>query len=77
MPYAIFDVCSKLHDSIFLAFAPLLLHCLTVRHAPLFPKVTMLMNSVVYHTDYVFAKMVYAVGLLECIIQFIFLKLQI
>lgn len=77
MPYAVFDVCLKLHDSIFLAFAPLLLHCLTIRHTLFFLKVTMLMNSVVYHTDYVFAKMVYTVGLLECTIQFIFLKLQI
>jgi len=58
MLYAVFNVCSKLHDSIFLAFAPLLLHCLMIRHALFFLKVTMLMNSVVYHADYVFAKMV-------------------
>jgi len=58
MLYAVFNVYSKLHDSIFLAFAPLLLHCLTIRHTFFFLKVTMLMNSVLYHTDYVFAKMV-------------------
>jgi len=58
MLYAVFIVCSKLHDSIFLAFVPLLLHCLMIRHALFFMKVTMLMNSVVYLTDYVFTKMV-------------------
>jgi hypothetical protein len=58
MLYAVFNVCSKLRDSIFLAFASLVMHCLTIRQALFFLKLTMLMKSVVYHTDYVFAKMV-------------------
>jgi hypothetical protein len=43
---------------IFVAFVPLLLHCLMTRHTLFFVKVAVLMNSVLCHTDCVLGKMV-------------------